>query len=143
MSESIEFSEFFKLLDTIKKGELERTKVLEEKIQEYKEGKNSKSFLEELGQKFLYVGISELYKYSNNKNLQSISEMEKESWEELAEKNEFQLPQYLANAMMNYAKENKLSKQISKKWQVRERELNKHIRPMAQYITEGIIDFLE
>ena len=143
MSESIEFSEFFKILDAVKEGEVEKNKLLDEKLMEYKEGGNSKNFLDELGQRFLYIGIKELFIYSNNEDLKSISEIEKEYWEELAEKNEFQLPQYLANAMINNIKENKLSKQISKKWEVKERELNRHIRPMAQYITEGIIDFLE
>ena len=143
MSESIEFSEFFKLLNSLKEGDIEKNSILKEKMNEYKEAINSKSFLDELGQRFLHIGIEELYKYSNNENLQLISQMEKEDWEKLAEKNDFQLPQYLANAMITNIKENKLAKAIARKWDVKEREINKHIRPMAQYITEGIIEFLE
>ena len=143
MSESIEYSKFFMLLAEIKKGAIEKNKILEDTMNEYKEGSNSKSFLDELGQRFLYLGLSELFKYTESKNLDFISKIEKETWEELAEKNNFELPQYLANAMISNVKENKLAKQISQKWEVREREINKHIRPMAQYITEGIIDFLE
>tara|TARA_Y100001968_G_scaffold226119_1_gene208906 strand:+ start:422 stop:853 length:432 start_codon:yes stop_codon:yes gene_type:complete len=143
VSDSIEFSQFFKLLDAIKEGQNEKNKVLEEKMIEYKEGNNSKSFLDELGKRFIFIGINELFNYSNKKDLLSISKIEKENWEELAEEKNFELPQYLANAMINKVKEDKLSKKISSKWEVKEREVNKHIRPMAQYITEGIIEFLE
>ena len=143
MSESIEFSDFFKLLNAVKEGEAEKDSLLKERIRNYQEATNSKSFLDELGQRFIYIGIQELFQYASSKDLKLISQIDKETWEELADKNELQLPQYLANAMMSNIKENKLSKKISQKWEIREREVNKHVKPMAQYITEGIIDFLE
>ena len=143
MSESIEFSEFFLLLNAIKEGEEGKEKLLEEKMKEYKTADNSSSFLDELGKKFLYLGITNLYKYTGNKDLKSLSKLDKEEWEELSDKNEESLPQYLANKMITNAKDNKTPGELASKWKVREREINKHIRPMAQYITEGLIEFLE
>ena len=45
--------------------------------------------------------------------------------------------------MISYVKENKKAKELSKKWNVREGEIRKHITKMARYITEGIIDVIE
>ena len=143
MSDSIEFSDFFRILNAIKEGEQGKEKELQEKIKQYENTESSKSFLDELGKIFIQLGILELYKYSETKDLKAISIIEKEKWDELAEKNDEQLPQYLANKMINNAKENNLPKELSNKWNTRPREINKHIRPMAQYITEGIIEFLE
>ena len=69
--------------------------------------------------------------------------IDKEEWESLSEKNQQELPVYLANKMIEYIKENKKVKEISKKWNVREGEIRKHITKMARYITEGIIDVIE
>ena len=143
MSESIEFSDFFKLLNEIKEGSLEKNTLLEARISEYKEANNSSSFLDELGKRFIHIGLLALYKYAESKNLELICSKTKENWEELADKNKIPLPQYLANEMISNIKDNKICKKISQKWNIREREINKHIRPMAQYITEGIIEVLE
>ena len=45
--------------------------------------------------------------------------------------------------MIQFVKENKKAKELSKKWNVREGEIKKHITKMARYITEGIIDVIE
>ena len=45
--------------------------------------------------------------------------------------------------MISHVKENKKAKELSKKWNVREGEIKKHITKMARYITEGIIDVIE
>ncbi len=143
MSESIEFSEFFRLLNSIKEGEVEKGKELEEKMQQYQLANNAKNYLDELGQRFLYLGIKELYIYTNTEDLKLIGNIDKERWDNLAETNKEQLPQHLANTMISNIKDNELSKEIASKWQVTPREINKHVRPMARYITEGIIEFLE
>ena len=143
MSDQIEFSSFYRLLNSIKEGDLEKVSLLDEKISELKNGINSKSFLEELGSLYLYIGITELYNFTNQKDLQSIGLIDKETWEELSIKNEQDLPIFLSNKMINYFKENKKAKELSKKWNVREGEIRKHITKMARYITEGIIDVIE
>ena len=143
MSDQIEFSSFYRLLNSIKEGDSEKISLLDEKISEFKNGINSKSFLEELGFLYLSIGITELYNFTNKKDLNSIGLINKEEWDNLSIQNEEELPVFLANKMIKYVKENKKTKEISKKWNIREGEVKKHITQMARYITEGIIDVIE
>ena len=143
MSDQIEFSSFYRLLNSIKEGDSEKISLLDEKIIELKNGKDSKSFLEELGSLYLSVGITELYNFTNKKDLYSIGLIDKEEWEILSTKNQQELPVFLANKMIEYVKENKKVKDLSNKWNTREGEIRKHITQMARYITEGIIDVIE
>tara|TARA_B100000965_G_scaffold316626_1_gene276975 strand:+ start:541 stop:972 length:432 start_codon:yes stop_codon:yes gene_type:complete len=143
VSDQIEFSSFYRLLSSIKEGDSEKISLLDEKISQLKNGINSKNFLEELGYLYLYIGITELYNFTNKNDLHSIGLIDKETWESLSIKNEEELPVFLANKMIKYVKENKKTKDLSKKWNVREGEIRKHITKMARYITEGIIDVIE
>ena len=143
MSDQIEFSSFYRLLNSIKEGDSEKISLLDEKISEFKIGLNSKSFLEELGALYLSIGITELYTFTNKKDLNYIGLIDKEGWEKLSIENEQELPVFLANKMIGYVKKNKKAKELSKKWNVREGEIKKHITQMARYITEGIIDVIE
>ena len=143
MSDQIEFSSFYRLLNSIKEGDSEKIPLLDEKISELKIGINSRSFLEELGFLYLYIGITELYNFTNKEDLHSIGLIDKKEWESLSIKNEQELPVFLANKMIQYVKQNKKAKELSKKWNVREGEIRKHITKMARYITEGIIDVIE
>ena len=143
MSDQIEFSSFYKLLNSIKEGESEKIPLLDEKISEFKNGINSKSFLDELGSIYLSIGVTELYNFTNRNDLKSIGLIDKEEWESLSATNQQELPVYLANKMIEYIKEKKKVKEMSKKWNVREGEIRKHITKMARYITEGIIDAIE
>ena len=143
MSDQIEFSSFYKLLNSIKEGDSEKISLLNEKISEFKNGIKSKSFLDELGSIYLSVGVTELYNFTNKNDLKSIGLIDKEEWESLSTSNKQELPVYLANKMIEYIKENKKVKEMSKKWNVREGEIRKHITKMARYITEGIIDVIE
>tara|TARA_Y100001968_G_scaffold327210_1_gene371788 strand:- start:440 stop:871 length:432 start_codon:yes stop_codon:yes gene_type:complete len=143
VTDQIEFSSFFRLLNSIKEGDSEKISLLEQKINEFKDGINSKSYLEELGSLYLSIGILELYNFTNKEDLTSIGLIDKEGWESLSIKNQQDLPVFLANKMIEYVKKNNKSKEISKKWGVREGEVRKHITQMARYITEGIIDVIE
>ena len=143
MSDQIEFSSFYRLLNSIKEGDSEKISLLDEKISEFKIGLNSKSFLEELGALYLSIGVTELYNFTNKKDINSIGLIDKEGWEKLSIENEQELPVFLANKMIGYVKKNKKTKELSKKWNVREGEIKKHITQMARYITEGIIDVIE
>ncbi len=143
MSDQIEFSSFYKLLNAIKEGESEKISLLDEKINEFKNGINSKSFLEELGSLYLSIGITELYNFTDKKDLHSIGQIDIAEWENLSIKNEQELPVFLANKMIQYVKNHKIAKELSKKWNIREGEIRKHITKMARYITEGIIDVIE
>jgi len=143
VSDQIEFSSFYQLLNSIKEGESEKISLLDEKINEFKNGNNSKSFLDELGSLYLSIGITELYNFTNTKDLQEIGLIDKEGWETLSSTNQQELPVYLANKMIEYIKENKKVKEISNKWNIKEGEIRKHTTKMARYIIEGIIDVIE
>ncbi len=143
MIDQIEFSSFFNLLNSIKEGDSEKISLLDAQINEFKNGTNSKSFLEELGSIYLSIGVTELYNFTKQKDLSAIGLIDKEGWETLSEQNHQELPVYLANKMIEYIKENKKVQEMSKKWNVREAEIRKHITKMARYITEGIIDVIE
>ena len=143
MSDQIEFSSFYKLLNSIKEGESEQIPLLDETINDFQNGNNSKSFLDELGSLYLSIGMTELYNFTNSRDLQEIGLIDKEGWETLSSKNQQELPVYLANKMIEYIKENKKVKEMSKKWNIKEGEIRKHITKMARYITEGIIDVIE
>ena len=143
MSDQIEFSSFFVLLHSIKEGDSEKNSLLDEKMNQFKKGEKSKNYLEEIGSIYLYIGISELYNFTNKKDLKSIGLIDKEGWINLASDKEEELPIFLSNKMIKFIKENNKIKEIAKKWNVREREIKKHITPMARYITEGIIDVIE
>jgi len=143
VSDQIEFSSFYKLLNLIKEGKSEQISLLDEKINEFKNGNNSKSFLDELGSLYISIGITELYNFTNTRDLQEIGLIDKEGWETLSSTNQQELPVYLANKMIDYIKENKKVKELSNKWNIKEGEIRKHITNMARYITEGIIDAIE
>ena len=143
MSDQIEFSSFYKLLNSIKEGKFEQIPLLDETINDFQNGNNSKSFLDELGSLYLSIGITELYNFTNSRDLQEIGLIDKEGWETLSSKNQQELPIYLANKMIEYIKENKKVKEMSNKWNIKEGEIRKHITKMARYITEGIIDVIE
>ena len=115
----------------------------DETINDFQNGNNSKSFLDELGSLYLSIGITELYNFTNTRDLQEIGLIDKEGWETLSSKNQQELPVYLANKMIEYIKENKKVKEMSNKWNIKEGEIRKHITKMARYITEGIIDVIE
>tara|TARA_B100001540_G_C15627097_1_gene560385 strand:+ start:388 stop:819 length:432 start_codon:yes stop_codon:yes gene_type:complete len=143
VSDQIEFSSFYKLLNSIKEGKSEQIPLLDETINDFQNGNNSKSFLDELGSLYLSIGITELYNFTNTRDLQEIGLIDKEGWETLSSKNQQELPVYLANKMIEYIKENKKVKEMSNKWNIKEGEIRKHITKMARYITEGIIDVIE
>ena len=143
MTTALEFSEVYIILNKIKEGDDSQQASLNLILSDFKEGGKAESFLHQLGQMFLYIGVDELYKYTSSGNLKFIGQLTKEDWDELAKKNNSDLPVYLANSMINFLKENQLSEKFASKWNVSKGEVEKHVMPMARYITEGIIDVLE
>ncbi len=143
MSKPVEFSKFYRLLNDVKNGNDEKKEELKDLLIEYEKSENCDSGLHELGQLFCYVGIMELYKYAETEDLQKIGQLSKEEWDAIANKHEAYLPPRLANKMIDYFKSNEISKRISKKWDMKPRQINKEVMGMARYITEGIIDSIE
>ena len=143
MEKPVEFSRFYRVLNAAKEGEEGQSSELESILQEYETCEESSGPLHQLGETFIYIGMQELYKYSGTNDMKAIGLLDKESWDNLAEENKADLPPLLANSMIRYSKNNKLSKKIANKWGTSKREVENNIMQMARYITEGIIDALE
>jgi len=139
----VEFSRFYRVLNAAKEGEEGQSSELESILQEYEICEESSGPLHQLGETFIYIGMQELYKYSGTNDMKAIGLLDKESWDNLAQENKADLPPLLANSMIRYSKNNKLSKKIANKWGTSKREVENNIMQMARYITEGIIDALE
>ena len=143
MTTPLEFSQVYTILNKIKEGDDSHQAELKLILSDFKEGAKAESFLHQLGQMFLYIGVQELYKFTSSENLKFIGQLTKEEWDELVKKNNSDLHIYLANSMINFLKDNQQSEEVASKWNVSKGEVEKHIMPMARYITEGIIDVLE
>ncbi len=143
MATPLEFSKVYKLLNAIKEGDETKRGALDLILNEYKSAKHAESFLHELAEGFLVVGIDELFVYTSSTDMKFIGTLTKEDWDKLAKKNNGELPVHLANTMINYFKDEKILDKLSAKWQKSIGEIEKHVMPMARYITEGLIDVLE
>tara|TARA_Y100001968_G_C19271727_1_gene674589 strand:- start:437 stop:832 length:396 start_codon:yes stop_codon:yes gene_type:complete len=131
VEKTVEFSQVYKIINAIKEGDVSRQTDLDQILNDYKDGRNADSFLHEMGQKFLTIGMEELLIKTKSSELQSVRELTNKEWTEIAQ------------IMIAYARKNKLSKDLSTKWEIPRREIDKHIINMARYITEGLIDSLE
>ncbi len=131
MEKPVEFSHVYKIINAIKQGDESKKNDLSAILKDFKDGSNADSFLHEIGQKFLTIGVEELLSKKNSKDLQSVGELTNKEWTEIAE------------TMINYANKNKIPKNLSLKWDTPKREIEKHIINMARYITEGLIDSME
>ena len=143
MTTELEFSIFYNHLNALKEGDKSKQEDMNLILEEFKMRKNAESFLQELGQTYIYIGLEALFKYSESNDLEYIGQLTKEDWDALAIKNNCDLPIHLANKMINHVKEHQFIEDLSIKWKKTEREIEKHIMPMAAYITEGFIDVLE
>ena len=139
----VEFSHFFTVLNALKEGSSEKQREFDLLLSDYKDSNNSDGPLHQLGQIYIHIGVMKLFEYTDGLNIQEIGKLEKLSWEEIAESKKRELPPFLANSMINYAKKNKLSEKIANRWGIKKREIEKNIMQMARYITEGIIDAIE
>ena len=143
MSNPVEFSGFYNVLNAVRQGQSEKKAELKAILKGYESLAQCDSFLDELGQIFIGVGIKELYIYSGSEDIEFIGNIDASGWEEMANEKKADLPPYLANSMITFAKENQIPKKMSEKWSVSRREVNKNIMPMARYICEGILDAIE
>ncbi|WP_269623411.1 hypothetical protein [Prochlorococcus marinus] len=143
MTTELEFSEVFKLLHAIKEGDESKKGSLDKILSDFKTTETAESFLHELGQTFLCVGVEEIFKYTNSDDFKFIGQLSKEEWDVFSKEKNGDLPVHLANTMINYFKDNKMGESLILKWDKSKGEIEKHVMPMARYITEGLIDVLE
>ena len=127
----------------MKDGDKSKAESLNMVLRDFKTTEHAESFLHELGQLFLCIGIEEIFKYTNSKDFKFIAQLSKEEWEGFASEKNCDLPVHLANKMINYFKDKQLCEKLTLKWDKSRGEIEKHVMPMARYITEGLIDVLE
>ena len=143
MTQALEFSSFYKILNAVKEGDNSQKDKLDSLLASYKKGDTAESFLHELAQIYLYIGVEELFNYTNSTNLKFIGDLSKDEWDELASNHNCDLPINLANSMIKSMKDDESLNQLSLKWGISIGEIKKHVMPLARYITEGLIDVLE
>ena len=131
MEKAVEFSFLYKIINAIRQGDDSKKIELEKILEEYTNGEKADSFLHEIGQKFITIGIEEFLNQAEATDIKVAKKLTNKKWMEIAYK------------MINYARNNKLSKELGSKWNIPKREIEKHFTPMARYVTEGLIDSLD
>ncbi len=142
MTKSVEFSNFYRLLISLKEGDESKLKELGELLNAYQSRKGCTSALDELGKLYCWIGLKELYNYSGSTDLQLISNMEKSDWDALKQEKGIGLPEFLSSGMIKYVKENDLIKIIAENWNLRPRKFQKDVVGMSRYITEGFLELI-
>ncbi len=142
MSEPVEFSSFYKLLQSVKEGSEEQIKELQWMLAEYEHAKESKNAYDELGQIFCHHGIMELYEYTGLDDIQVISNLDKLIWDYLKLRTEVSLQAYMIKSMVSHAKQHKLAAKVAEKWEMTGKEIESNMEDLAKYVTEGIIEVI-
>ena len=88
MTTPLEFSQVYTILNKIKEGDDSHQAALNLILSDFQDGANAESFLHQLGQMFLYIGVQELYKFTSSEILKFIGQLTKEEWDELVKKNQ-------------------------------------------------------
>ncbi len=143
MAKSVEFGEFYKLLQAVKVGDEEKDKQLQWMLAEYEHAKEATSSYDELGQIFCHHGVMELYDYTGVDSIKFISSLEKMVWDYLEVRMNVALPEYMVTSMVAHAKEHDLVKKMSKKWDTSIEELESNMEGLARYVAEGIVEIID
>ncbi len=142
MSNSVEFSSFYKLIEEVRDGNDEKNKELEWMLAEYEHAKDASSAFDELGQIFCHHGIMELYDYTGTDNIKYINGLDISVWNYLKVRMKIDLPEYMIKSMVQHAKEHELALKISRKWDAQVDEIEENLEDLAKYVTEGIVDLI-
>ena len=142
MAEPVEFSSFYKLIQSVKEGKEEQINQLQWMLAEYEHANQSKNAYDELGQIFCHHGVMELYEYTGIENIQIISSLDKLVWDYLKLRTQSSLSDYMIKSMVDHAKQHNLSKKVAEKWEMSTDEIDANMEDLAKYVVEGIVDIL-
>ena len=143
MPKPIEFSDFYKLIHQIKKGDEAKEEELERLLEDYKIGKHSESAYEELGKMLCNIGLKGTIEYSGLKKIDLICKLEQTVWNYLEVRMSKDLKDYLIGSMKSFVKKDNLVKIIATKWKVSESEFENNVEGLAIYITDGILEIVQ
>ena len=142
MTKPIEFSDFYRLLNSVKAGDKGEEEKLEWLLAEYEHAKNSSSPFDELGQIFCHIGIMEVYSYTGVDNIGFISKLEKVVWDYLEIRMGNKLSEQIIKKMKSHCEQHELVDKISKKWDFPEQELTNNVDGLAKYVADGILEVI-
>tara|TARA_Y100001968_G_C19065682_1_gene575868 strand:+ start:100 stop:531 length:432 start_codon:yes stop_codon:yes gene_type:complete len=142
MTKAVEFGSFYKLLRGVINGNHEKKKELQWLLAEYEHAKDATSAYDELGQIFCHHGVMELYEYTGTDNIQYINNLEKSVWEYLEVRMQVDIKEYMISSMLKHAKDHKLDKKISTKWDTPISDIENNMKGLASYVAEGIIELI-
>ena len=142
MTNSVEFGSFYKLLQAVRDGNQEKGKELEWLLAEYEHAKDATSAYDELGQIFCHHGVMELYEYTGVENISYINGLNASVWSYLKVRMKIDLQEYMVKSMLKHAKDHKLAKRISKKWDFESEEIEENVEGLAKYVSEGIVGLI-
>ncbi len=143
MSKPIEFSDFYRLLTEVKRGDQKKKEELDWLLAEYEHAKGSEGAYDELGQIFCHIGVMELYEYTGVDNITFISKIESSIWDYLIVRVGEELDDYLVKKMVSHCENHNLAEKISKKWDFPEKELIENIKGLAVYVAQGIVEVVK
>ena len=143
MAQSIEFSSFYKILESARDGNEAKNNELQWILAEYEHAKDAKSAYDELGQIFCHHGVMELYDYTGIDDIKYINTLDSSVWDYLKIRMKIDLHQYMCKSMINHAQEHGLAKKISSKWKASFEEIESNMEDLANYVAEGIIDLVK
>lgn len=143
MSDSVQFSSFYRLLREVRDGDEAKNKELQWILAEYEHSKDATSAYDELGQIFCHHGVMELYDYTGVDNINYINTLNSSVWSYLKIRMDIGLLEYMCNSMINHAKEHNLAKKISGKWKTPIEDIEENMNDLAKYVAEGIIELVQ
>ena len=143
MAQPVEFGSFYKLLQSVRDGNEQKTKELQWILAEYEHAKDATSPYDELGQIFCHHGVMELYDYTGVDDIHYINTLDESVWNYLNIRMNTDLLKYMCKSMINHAKEHSLAQKISDKWNTPIDEIENNMEDLASYVAEGIIDLVK
>ncbi|WP_320677261.1 hypothetical protein [Prochlorococcus sp. MIT 1300] len=138
MSSSVQFSDFYRVLEGAKNGDNDQLKKLDWILAEYEHATNSINAYDELGQIFCHIGVMKLYEYTGIDEVKIISEFPKEVWDYLILRTKIDLISCMKEAMNKHAKEHDLPKKLCNSWGNSIEEIESNLEDLAFYVAEGI-----
>mgnify|MGYP001473782685 CR=1 FL=1 len=142
MAKAVEFSSFYKLLQSVRDGNDHKNKELQWILAEYEHAKDAKGAFDELGQIFCHHGVMELYDYTGIDDIKYLHGLDPSVWDYLKVRMNKGLLEYMCESMVSHAKQHDLASKISDKWDTSIEEIENNLEDLATYVAQGIIDLL-
>ena len=143
MPKPIEFSKFYKILNSVKEGDKSKEEELQWILAEYEHAQAGEGAYDELGQIFCHIGVMRVYEYLGVDDIKYISSLENSVCDYLNKRTGKDLSDFIMEGMKEHAERHDLTEKISAKWELKKLDLDKNLEGLANYVTEGIIEIIK